>query len=107
MSDFVHGRSAYSNRGCRCEVCRAAVVEYSREWRSRWHLDEDDSRHGSINGYVNYRCRCVACRAAKAAYMRERRRRAARRATEQPRVARSSHDPASLVSQGGSGRADV
>ena len=31
-------------------------------------LDDDDPRHGSVNGYNNLKCRCDECRAANAAY---------------------------------------
>lgn len=30
-----HGRSAYLNYGCRCDVCRKAVREYHREYRAK------------------------------------------------------------------------
>lgn len=30
-----HGRSAYSNRKCRCEICRDAARVYSQERRDR------------------------------------------------------------------------
>jgi hypothetical protein len=30
----VHGHHGYANYGCRCEVCRAAVREYHREYRA-------------------------------------------------------------------------
>jgi hypothetical protein len=34
-------------------------------------LAEDDSRHGTVNGYGNLGCRCEACRTAHAAKHRE------------------------------------
>ena len=40
-------------------------------------MDEDDERHGTVNGYNNLRCRCDKCRQAWAEYIRERRAKAA------------------------------
>lgn len=64
----VHNHSTYTNRGCRCEVCRAAQAAYMREYKSRIFLMPGDSRHGTDNGYNNYGCRCAKCRAARSEY---------------------------------------
>lgn len=34
-SKFEHGRSCYCHRGCRCEICVDANVEYMVAWRER------------------------------------------------------------------------
>jgi hypothetical protein len=31
----VHGVSAYKSSRCRCDICKAAVAEYTRQWRIR------------------------------------------------------------------------
>lgn len=35
LVEFEHGLSAYTSRGCRCTVCRAAMVTYQREYTKR------------------------------------------------------------------------
>jgi hypothetical protein len=30
-----HGQSMYANKGCRCDVCKAGMSAYQKEWRSR------------------------------------------------------------------------
>lgn len=69
--DPRHGTlNAYSNLGCRCDLCRdnhsAYMVPLQRERRAGG-LPEGDHRHGTDNGYSNYGCRCQACVDARAA----------------------------------------
>lgn len=66
--------NGYTNRGCRCAICRAANVKYNkkaRERRSQMEIPED--RHGIYTTYVNYSCRCDLCRKANTDYARGRR----------------------------------
>lgn len=37
-----HGLSRYANQKCRCDICRAAMKAYNKEWRAR--NDEDSKR---------------------------------------------------------------
>lgn len=75
-------RSSYAH-GCRCDRCREAHREYSRERqhkRVKRGIGPGDPRHGSIRGYAQG-CRCDRCREANTAYHREyRKRRRARKA---------------------------
>lgn len=58
--------SAYTNRGCRCQVCRQEAVAYVRRRRAaRLSAPIPDSVHGTDNGYTNYACRCEQCRQAR------------------------------------------
>lgn len=66
---MTHGKTGrYTNRGCRCDECRAAQRDALASWRDTvaGTLADGDPRHGTLNGYDNYRCRCGACAAAKA-----------------------------------------
>ena len=63
-----HGTvSQYTNRGCRCDECKAAVSEARRRTRQAG-LPEGDPRHGTGSGYSNYGCRCDLCKAAVRGY---------------------------------------
>lgn len=64
-----HGLSAYSNRGCRCDVCKAAKSA-SRQKRNVRRANGTTAPHGSISRYSNNKCRCDECRAAAAEYAR-------------------------------------
>jgi hypothetical protein len=64
-----HGLSAYSNRGCRCDVCKAAKAE-SRRKRNHRNPNGVIAKHGTISRYSNNKCRCDECRAAAAEYAR-------------------------------------
>lgn len=69
-----HGTySHYTNRGCRCRLCRAAARLYGRAVRERRKTMAVPSTvtHGLLGTYTNWNCRCEPCRAAKAAYDRE------------------------------------
>lgn len=63
QNDPRHGTPhAYCNLDCRCDRCRAAWREYSREVKERRPpLSPEDPRHGTNNGYVNHNCRCPDC----------------------------------------------
>lgn len=84
----THGYAAYSN-GCRCEVCRAAKAERTREYRAqaRKALRLVNAKgtgrnfvpgitHG-YNGYQNHACRCMVCTHERSRYDRLRKQRAA------------------------------
>lgn len=60
-----HDLSTYNNKGCRCDICRAANRAASAAFRER-HASEPvpDHVHGTENGYCNYRCSCERCRRA-------------------------------------------
>lgn len=87
-----HGLSAYSNDGCRCDVCRAANATYKREKRRAARLRAQaftttldpaergrglarvtrpfdryvvpGVKHGSAASYDGRGCRCVPCTTA-------------------------------------------
>jgi hypothetical protein len=65
-----HGRSAY-NRGCRCEVCKAATAEYRRAWRARLREGGTPPPKHGVTGYALYGCRCEVCRDAAATAQRQ------------------------------------
>jgi hypothetical protein len=71
-----HGNSAYSNRGCRCDECRAGHSAYQQAYRHR-PRDPESLLHGTNSTYTNHRCRCDECRAAAVASVRQYRRRLA------------------------------
>ena len=77
LSTLPVGYGAYSNDGCRCEGCRAANVERTRETREwyRAHPELVPAPHGTLNRYANYSCRCDECRRANADYARDHSRR--------------------------------
>lgn len=67
MSDEKwHGTpGGYTNHGCRCDDCRAALRDYQRRRRKqRIESPTPDRVHGTVNGYGNYGCRCDRCRGA-------------------------------------------
>jgi len=59
-TDFKHGISAYSNRGCRCDVCVSAKSEATRERRARLR-GKEPPEHGTSSSYSIYGCRCEIC----------------------------------------------
>jgi hypothetical protein len=70
----VHGLSTYTNWGCRCDVCRAAMAAYRRDRRRKMGgRVPPEVPHGRFGTYTNYGCRCEACTAANTAYHRQRR----------------------------------
>lgn len=70
-----HGTpGAYTNRKCRCKVCRKAWSKHVKEERDRRSKSKVPAHvHGTLNGYVNYRCRCIQCKSAVSSYTSERR----------------------------------
>lgn len=61
-TDPRHGtQNGYSNRGCRCDRCRAANVETMRRARERRASHVPEHRHGQYTTYTNYGCRCAPC----------------------------------------------
>jgi hypothetical protein len=61
---FTHGRTGYTNKGCRCDVCRAGNSEYQKELnviRKAKGLPPGDWRHGKASSYINWGCRCTPC----------------------------------------------
>lgn len=64
--DTVHNYSTYSNRGCRCDECKAAAAAYQKKRRAeRTALPlPTGRRHGVYTTYINYGCRCERCKQA-------------------------------------------
>lgn len=69
----THNASAYSNWGCRCEVCRESEAARRRALvaRRRTRANIPPELHGLYTTYNNWLCRCTPCRAAWAAYRRD------------------------------------
>lgn len=61
----AHGRRGYE-RGCRCDVCKAAPVAAAARVRERGRVDPSLIPHGTASGYRNWACRCATCKAAGA-----------------------------------------
>lgn len=71
-----HGYGRYT-MGCRCDVCAAAKVTYTRDRRARARARRDAARaegreyvaavvkHG-LYAYQNHSCRCLTCKLANA-----------------------------------------
>src|SRR5664279_2043764 len=73
---ITHGTyNGYSNRKCRCDECRAAAAEFTRNLRARKVLVEPSEVPHGKNGYDNFGCRCEICKAGNSAYVVERRKR--------------------------------
>jgi hypothetical protein len=66
-----HGTAnGYKHYGCRCDGCKAAYSEYSRERRKQ--APKSPVSHGTFTGYIYFKCRCDECKAAYSEYMRRR-----------------------------------
>lgn len=59
-----HGSTTMYRHGCRCEPCREAAAEHSRDEKRRLR-GKTPPRHGR-RGYLVYGCRCDVCSAANA-----------------------------------------
>lgn len=65
-----HGRSKYTNDGCRCTVCTgdwAAYTDKRRRQRQDWTRENglpSDVEHG-YSAYHNWGCRCTVCTTAE------------------------------------------
>jgi hypothetical protein len=71
-----HGYGRYTS-GCRCDVCKAAKVTYTRDRRAQARTRRDAARaagreyvatditHG-LYGYQTHKCRCFTCKLANA-----------------------------------------
>lgn len=75
-----HGRSLYTNAGCRCDICRQDNRRYQVAWKrsavARTRVTgalPDSVAHGTPNAYYNHGCRCRTCRDVVMAAARERR----------------------------------
>lgn len=67
----THGTaSMYSRNGCRCQLCRAAKVEYQRQLRARYKAEGGRGRHGTSFRYETG-CRCGECRQAHNVYQKQ------------------------------------
>jgi hypothetical protein len=76
-----HGLSGYVDRGCRCDVCRAAKSRANRLGRRRRVALvraglAEPPEHGK-SSYENWGCRCETCSAAHAETMEAQRQRRA------------------------------
>lgn len=60
-----HGRRAYDDWGCRCDVCSDAYNAHHRQLRAKRAAASPETNpllwHGKVSTYKNHRCRCVAC----------------------------------------------
>jgi len=67
---FKHGIGAYSNRGCRCDVCKSAAKDKRKKEKDRLSGSEPPE-HGTNRAYCVYGCRCGICVSARkgAAYL--------------------------------------
>lgn len=80
IPDEIHGTvNGYTNYGCRCDDCRAAVrAQRQKNKAARTAKPIPPRVHGTANGYGNYGCRCDDCKAAWATAIRESRQAKAR-----------------------------
>lgn len=71
-----HGGHHYNNDACRCQECRIAHAEVTRQARqrrkARLEVDPSLAPHGRDNTYMNWMCRCGPCKAAHAQARRSR-----------------------------------
>ncbi|MGE0227491.1 MAG: hypothetical protein AB7I38_03905 [Dehalococcoidia bacterium] len=74
-----HGRSLYTNAGCRCDVCREDHNRYQLDWKRRAAARTQavglppTVQHGTENAFANHGCRCRLCLDAVAAVSRTKR----------------------------------
>ncbi len=72
--EVEHGsRSSYTNRGCRCMLCRESERIYARERNSLRQYGPRKMTHGTLSGYDYHGCRCEACKFAVKHYAHQRR----------------------------------
>lgn len=63
IDELKHGLpSTYTNKRCRCDLCKEAIREYNKSRRQG--LSPEDPRHGTPGGYSNHGCRCLECKSA-------------------------------------------
>lgn len=62
-----HGTRKRYQKGCRCDACRAAEVEYTRRYRQARDTTAVDFPHGTHTGYA-CGCRCERCVSFKRGY---------------------------------------
>lgn len=81
--DPRHGMNGYTNLGCRCDVCRAAIAAYARQSRAvragRLARNPNLAPHGRESTYGGWGCRCRPCSDAWAKATAARRKRRADR----------------------------
>ena len=69
-----HGTiSRYTNHGCRCDECRAAMTEYMRQYTARKAAGQPVrkyAKHG-VRARYNAGCRCARCTEANRIYNRK------------------------------------
>lgn len=72
-----HGTIREYRRGCRCDACRSALRNYSREYRARKRAGGPSlavlAEHGSTDMYQRKGCRCELCTERWERYKAERR----------------------------------
>lgn len=76
-TELVHGKlSTYTNKGCRCEDCKAAAREYRQGLpkKPKKPRQRKEPEHGTYSRYTNHKCRCEACKAAGSEYFKSRKR---------------------------------
>ena len=58
----VHGtRARYDSQKCRCDLCRAAYLEYHEQYRRRQGKKKRTLTHGTRTMYQAHGCRCIVC----------------------------------------------
>jgi hypothetical protein len=91
-------RYRYWTDPCRCDLCKAANAEASRENRRAARERGVVPEHG-INGYSYYGCRCEICREANRVRLRPHWKRP-RRSIPEPSPTDTSLDAALTISNG-------
>lgn len=72
-AEAPHGTvSRYTNRKCRCDPCKAAMLAYNRKWRyDHGQRPIPLAPHGTTARYAK-KCRCDECRKARSLYVKSR-----------------------------------
>lgn len=68
--ELAHGKvHTYRSYGCRCDECRDAHHEATKQEKERRRLrllaDHTLAPHGQVNTYRNWACRCDECKEAE------------------------------------------
>lgn len=69
--EVEHGLGAYTNWGCRCEICKESLASSMRTSR-KWRIEQTRLNGGiapkedhNLSTYVNWGCKCDDCLEAK------------------------------------------
>ena len=69
-NDIHHGTRKRYEKGCRCDLCRAAATESVRRYRARKDPKSEGFKHGTLTGYA-CGCRCEECVQKSRQYQRQ------------------------------------